>query len=174
MTQLALRSLFNALQDTSFPTELYQHTVGFDRLFDDLRRNISYISESAANYPPHNIRKVGENLYALDIAVAGFRQSDLKITVEKQVLCVIGNKPTRGLLESDKLCRLPYESEQEYLYRGLAFRAFDKRIPLVETAEVRTASLEDGILTIMIENVLPEKDRSRSIPISNTPTTATL
>lgn len=160
MTQLALRSLFNALQDQSFPTELYQHTVGFDRMFDDLRRNISYVSESATNYPPHNIRKVGENVYALDIAVAGFRQSDLEITVEKQVLSIVGTKPTSS-------------SEPEYLYRGLALRSFEKRIPLVETAEVQSASLEDGILTITVENVLPEKDRKRSIPISNTLTAIT-
>jgi molecular chaperone IbpA len=155
MTQLALRSLFNALQDHSVPAELYQHTVGFDRLLDDLRRNISYVNESTTNYPPHNIRKVGEHLYALDIAVAGFRESDLQITVEKQVLSIVGTKPAPS-------------AEQEYLYRGLALRSFEKHIPLVETAEVRNASLEDGILTITVENVLPEKDRKRTIPISQT------
>lgn len=155
MTQLALRSLFNILQDQSFPTELYQHTVGFDRMFDDLRGNISDVIESSTNYPPHNIRKIGENRYALDIAVAGFRKSDLEITVEKQVLSVVGTKPSKS-------------SEQEYLYRGLALRSFEKRIPLVETAEVRDASLEDGILTIIVENVLPEKDRKRTIKIAET------
>lgn len=151
MTQLALRSLFHALQD---PTELYQHTVGFDRLFDDLRGNISQVIESSTNYPPHNIRKVKDNVYALDIAVAGFRKSDIEITVEKQVLSVVGTKPKTG--------------EQEYLYRGLALRSFEKHIPLVETAEVREASLEDGILTIIVENVLPEKDRKRKIAIADT------
>lgn len=159
MTQLALRSLVHALEESSFPTELYQHTVGFDRLFDDLRRNVAYVSESTTNYPPHNIRKIGENLYALDLAVAGFRKGDLSITVEKQVLTITGTKPTPS-------------SEQEYLYRGLALRSFEKRIPLVETAEVRDAALEDGILTITVENVLPEKDRKRTIAIRNRSTIA--
>lgn len=154
MTQLALRTLINALQEPSFPTELYQHTVGFDRLFDDLRRNIAHVADSTSNYPPHNIRKISDNVYALDLAVAGFRKSDITISVEKQVLTITGSNTAS-------------RPETEYLYRGLAMRSFEKRIPLVETAEVREASLEDGILTIVVENVLPEKQRKRSIPITS-------
>lgn len=154
MTQLALRSFFNALQDP-YPTELTQYTVGFDRLFDDIRSQLQQVSSTQTSYPPHNIRKVEDNLYALDIAVAGFKSSDLEISVEKQVLTVKGARPAT-------------EETSSYLYRGLALRSFEKRIPLVETAEVRDAALEDGILTIIVENVIPEKEKKRLITIQST------
>lgn len=152
MTQLALRSFLNTLQDP-FPTELAQFTVGFDRLFDDLRTQFSVVDERHTAYPPHNIRKVKENVYALDLAVAGFQQSDLEIAVDKQVLIIKGTKPD-------------VKEDQHYLYRGLALRSFEKRIPLVDTAEVRGASLEHGILTVIVENVIPEKDKKRLIAIT--------
>lgn len=152
MTQLALRSLFNNLHD--YPTELTQFTVGFDRLFDDIRSQLSFVPETTQTYPPHNIRKVKENVYALDVAVAGFKRTDLEISVEKQVLTIKGVK-------SDT------QTDTEYLYRGLAQRSFEKRIPLVDTAEVREASLEDGILTVLVENVVPEKERKKVISIAS-------
>lgn len=153
MTQLALRSFFNALQDP-YPTELTQYTVGFDRLFDGIRTQLQEVSSTQTSYPPHNIRKVEDNLYALDIAVAGFKSADLEIAIEKQVLTVRGTRP-------------PTDDSDSYLYRGLALRSFEKRIPLVETAEVREASLEDGILTIIVENVIPEKEKKRLITIQS-------
>lgn len=155
MTQLALRSFLTALQDP-FPTELAQFTVGFDRLFDDIRTQFSAsdVRWNAA-YPPHNIRKLKENVYALDFAVAGFQKNNLEISVEKQILVIKGHKPE-------------VKEEQQYLYRGLALRSFEKHIPLVETAEVRSASLEDGILTVTVENVIPEKEQKRLITITPT------
>lgn len=151
MTQMAVRSLFNALQ--SLPNDLTHYTVGFGDLFDGIRTQLEQVNHTA--YPPHNIRKVGDHRYALDIAVAGFKRSDLEIAVEKQVLIIKGTKPETTETE-------------DYVYRGLALRSFDKRIPLVETAEVREASLDDGILTIIVENVIPEKEKKRLIPIQST------
>ena len=154
MTQLALRSLFNALQDP-YPTELTQYTVGFDRLFDDIRSQLEQVSSSSTTYPPHNIRKVKDHVYALDLAVAGFKQTDIEVSVEKQVLTIKGTKPESS-------------SKDEYVYRGLALRSFEKQIPLVDTAEVRDAWIEDGILTVIVENVIPEKARKKLIKVSST------
>lgn len=154
MTQLALRSLFNNLHD--YPTELTQFTVGFDRLFDNIRSQLSYVPESNQSYPPHNIRKIHENVYALEMAVAGFKQSDIDISVERQVLTITGTKPETT-------------ADKKYLYRGLASRSFQKQFPLVDTAEVREAWLEDGILTIVVENVIPEKERKKTITIGTSP-----
>lgn len=154
MTQLALRSLFNALQDP-YPTELTQYTVGFDRLFDNIRSQLEQVSQSQTSYPPHNIRKVKDHLYALDIAVAGFKIADIEVAVEKQVLTIKGTKPDSS-------------ANKDYLYRGLALRSFEKQIPLVDTAEVRDAWIEDGILTVLVENVIPEKARKKLIKVSAT------
>jgi len=151
MTQLALRSFFNALQDP-YPTELTQYTVGFDRLFDDIRTQLQQVSSTQTNYPPHNIRKLKEHVYALDIAVAGFRESDIEVSVEKQVLTIKGTKPETSTTD-------------DYVYRGLALRSFEKHIPLAETIEVCDAALEHGILTIIVENVIPEKEKKRLITI---------
>lgn len=154
MTQLALRSLFSALQDP-YPAELTQYTVGFDRLFDDIRTQLQQVSSPQTTYPPHNIRKLKDHVYALDIAVAGFKQADIEVSVEKQVLTIKGTKPESS-------------THDDYLYRGLALRSFEKQIPLVDTAEVRDAWIEDGILTVLVENVIPEKARKKLIKVSAT------
>lgn len=154
MTQLALRSFFNALQDP-YPTELTQYTVGFDRLFDDIRSQLQQVNAAQTTYPPHNIRKVKDDVYALDIAVAGFKQANIEVSVEKQVLTIKGTKPETSTTD-------------DYLYRGLALRSFEKQIPLVDTAEVRDAWIEDGILTVLVENVIPEKSRKKLIKVSST------
>jgi molecular chaperone IbpA len=153
MTQLALRSLFNILQN--HPTELTQYTVGFDRLFDDIRSQLQQVSSSTPTYPPHNIRKVKDHVYALDIAVAGFKHADIEVSVEKQVLTIKGTKSESS-------------AKDDYLYRGLALRSFEKQIPLVDTAEVRDAWIEDGILTVLVENVIPEKARKKLIKVAST------
>lgn len=155
MTQIALRSFIDNFYN-HFPEEIAQSTVGFDRLFNDVLTQLSHVSDIKQSYPPHNIRRVTdkENVYALDIAVAGFKPSDIEVSVEKQVLTIKGTKPST----SDK---------DVYVYRGLAMRSFEKHIPLVDTAEVIDARLEDGILTILVQNVVPEKSRKKVIPVGD-------
>lgn len=152
MTQVNLRAFIDSFRNTTFPAEFYQHTIGFDRLFNDLSTAAHYVVEQSS-YPPHNIRDLGENQYAIEIAVAGFKPEDLEVSIEKQVLSIKGTRPeSRGV-------------EQKYVHRGLALRSFEKHIPLVESIEIKNVELEHGMLTIYVENVVSEKEKRRMIPI---------
>jgi molecular chaperone IbpA len=130
---------------------LFRSTVGFDRLFDLMD---SY-AEQSSGYPPYNIERSDETHYRITLAVAGFGEKDLNIEVKEGVLTVIGQKD-----ESDKT------EQGSYLYQGIAGRAFERRFQLAEHVEVRAAKLENGLLHVDLERMIPEEKKPRRIAIS--------
>ena len=133
-------------------TPLYRSSVGFDRLASLINSAMSAESASTG-YPPYNIEVVEDNRYSITLAVAGFSQSDLDIQVEKGVLTVSGKKDNK--------------TERDYLYQGIADRAFERKFNLADFVEVRGASLKDGILTIDLVKEIPEEMKPRTIEISD-------
>jgi molecular chaperone IbpA len=134
---------------------LYNRTVGFETLFDEIDRFLnSADTVKESTFPPHNIVRVEENKYVVELAVAGFKKEDIEISVQDNVLTVKGNKQAA-------------EKTTEYLYKGIGTRSFTKTISLAETVEVRGAQLKDGILLIGLENVIPEHKKPRTIAISD-------
>jgi molecular chaperone IbpA len=131
-------------------TPLYRSTVGFDRLFD-LIGGSGFDAESTA-YPPYNIERLGDNEYRITMAVAGFSQDELKIDVKEQSLTVRGEKK-------------PEEKGREFLHRGIAARAFERRFQLADHVEVRGADLKDGLLHIDLVRNVPERLKPRTISI---------
>jgi molecular chaperone IbpA len=130
----------------------YRTSIGVDRLFD---RILSQMDTAATNnYPPYNILKITDTRFELQLAVAGFRQGDLEITVKDGVLTIQGQR-NEDLLEG-----------QEYLYHGIGTRRFSRTWPLGEYVEVREAAVENGILTVTLEQVLPENARPKTIAIT--------
>lgn len=129
---------------------LLPSTVGFDRIFNVFENMVT----EKSNFPHHNISKTSENNYVVELAVAGFSQDDIDIEITDGVLNIRGSK-------EDK-------TEVEYLYRGIATRSFHKSIRLADTVEVRGADLENGILKVYLENVLPEEKKPVKIPIGKT------
>lgn len=132
---------------------LYRSTVGFDRLFtmlDSLGQ-----PEQAQTYPPYNIERTGETAYRITMAVAGFDESELSIEAHAQVLTVKGEKA-----EEDKA------EQSEFLYRGIAKRAFERRFQLADHVEVQSASLKNGLLHIDLLRNIPEAMKPRRISIS--------
>lgn len=131
----------------------YRTSIGVDRLFD---RIISQIDTAASNnYPPYNIVKTGESTFELHLAVAGFSQEELSITVKDGMCTITGERAERALPEG-----------HEYFYQGISARRFVRTWPLGEYVEVREAALSDGILTVRFEQVLPESARPKTIAIS--------
>lgn len=130
---------------------LYRSTVGFDRLFD-LLDNVSGFEGEAVAYPPYNIERLDENEYRITMAVAGFTQDDIKIDVKEQSLTIRGDKK-------------PEEKERQFLHRGIAARAFERRFQLADHVEVRGADLKDGLLHIDLVRNVPERLKPRTIPI---------
>lgn len=131
---------------------LYRSTVGFDRLFSML--DTLGNPETAQTYPPYNIERTGENAYRITMAVAGFEDRELSLESRENVLTVKGEKAET-------------ENEgSEYLHRGIAGRAFERRFQLAEHVEVKGASLKNGLLHIDLLRVVPEAMKPRRIEIS--------
>lgn len=125
--------------------------IGFDTMFDQMERR--YGNSVNNNYPPHNILRLGDNDYAIQLAVTGFAKSEISVTVEDNVLIVKGESMTTD-----------YEPEQ-YLHRGLATRDFSKEFPLAEHIEVSGAEIANGMLTIKLIRNVPESAKPKVIDI---------
>lgn len=125
-------------------------TIGFDRLLDQLGTLAE--PDTGDNYPPYNIEKLGEDRYRVALAVAGFTDNELSVTVEANQLTVSGKK-TDG-------------DQKDILYRGIAHRPFIRRFSLADYVVVKDAKLSSGLLTIELERQLPETMKPRRIAIN--------
>jgi len=134
---------------TRFAT-LYPQFVGFDQLFNELERLVEGSHQTRnTSFPPHNIIKVDDNRYIVEMAVAGFGEDEVSVEIQDGTLIVKGEK-------SDK-------TEVNYVYRGIGTRSFTKSIRLNDTIEVRGAQFKDGILKIGLENIIPEHKKPRKV-----------
>jgi molecular chaperone IbpA len=125
-------------------------TIGFDRLLDQLGTLAE--PDTGDNYPPYNIEKLGEDRYRVALAVAGFTDNELSVTVEANQLTVSGKK-TDG-------------DQKDILYRGIAHRPFIRRFSLADYVVVKDAKLSNGLLTVELERQLPETMKPRRIAIN--------
>ena len=139
---------------------LYKMSVGFDRLFDEMFTNP--VNISASGYPPYNVARVTNKeteaqTYEITIAVAGFTENDIDITVEDKHLKVEGKS---AVLAED------VNSTVEYIHKGIAERNFQRTFRLAEHVEVQTATHKDGILKIVLFLNVPEEAKPKKISIS--------
>ena len=131
---------------------LYRSSIGFDRmgsLLDSALRS----EKTTGGYPPYDIEVRGDNQYAITLAVAGFEQNELDIQVEKGVLTVRGKK------DEDN-------SGRNYLYQGIANRAFERKFNLADHVEVSGADMNNGLLTVQLLKEIPEAMKPKSIEIN--------
>jgi molecular chaperone IbpA len=136
--------------DAQVINQLNRALIGFDRMFDTVEQR----AINTTGYPPHNIVRLDENLYCIEMAVAGFKKSEVQVEVEDNTLTVRGTSGT------------PNESAtREYLHRGLSSRDFVRSFPLAEHMVVNDAKIENGVLTINIERIVPEALKARVIDI---------
>jgi molecular chaperone IbpA len=124
--------------------------IGFDRVLDQLETLAE--PEPGDNYPPYNIEKVGDDRYRVALAVAGFSDNELNITVEANQMTVSGKKAD--------------SEDATVLYRGIAHRPFIRRFSLADFVVVKDAKLSNGLLTIDLERQLPETMKPRRIAIN--------
>lgn len=128
---------------------LFRSTVGFDRMFDLM----DSMADQGQGYPPYNIERSDDTHYRISLAVAGFAEKDLNVEVRDGVLTVTGRREDAP------------EDPARYLYQGIAGRSFERRFQLAEYVEVRDAKLENGLLHIDLERVVPEEKKPRQILI---------
>ena len=129
---------------------LFRSSVGFDRLSRLIEASQT---TDAVTYPPYNIEKLDENAYRVTLAVAGFGEGDVDITVENNALTVKGKAQ-------------PETEGSQYLHRGIAGRAFERRFQLAEHVEVETARLVNGLLHIELVRRIPEALKPRKIEVT--------
>ena len=134
---------------------LFRHSVGFDR-FDDLINN-ALRADQSGGYPPYDIIRDADGRYRIVMAVAGFRESELNITVQENELRVSGRVE---LAAND-------EEGRTWLHRGIARRAFERTFRLADHVRVTGAALKDGLLTVHLEQVVPEEAKPRMVPIQS-------
>lgn len=133
-------------------TPLLRTTVGFDRLARTLD---SLAADTAPSYPPYNIEKLDDDAYSITMAVAGFSEDDLDITVQENQLTVKG-----------KIFADAEVAQRQFLHRGIAERAFERSFSLADHIKVADAKLENGLLHIALIREVPEEAKPRTIPIA--------
>ena len=138
---------------TSFDlTPFYRNTIGVDRLFDRITQQIDHAA--GTNYPPYNIVETGENLYEIQVAVAGFTQGEVSINVKDGELIITGEK-TESVPEG-----------HIYRHQGISARKFIRTFSLGDYVEVQSATSKDGILTVKLERIVPESAKPKTIAIT--------
>jgi len=132
--------------------KLTPYAVGFDRVFDQLNTYVNN-NVTSTGFPPYNIRKDGEYNFVIEMALAGFSKKDIEVEVEDGTLSI------RSVKEDTS------EADNE-IYRGIAYRKFVRKFTLAESVVVNGANLENGMLTIDLERVVPEEKKPRIITVN--------
>lgn len=135
---------------------LYRSTVGFDRLAG-LLDNVLTNDVSTQSYPPYNIEKTGDDAYRITVAVAGFTDNELNIEAKDGQLVISGKKAS----ETDE--------QTQYLHRGIATRAFERRFQLADHVRATAAATENGLLHVDLVREVPEALKPRKIEIGAAP-----
>ena len=131
-------------------SSLFHATIGFD----DIARILNNFanSEQANTYPPYNISKIDDYTYRISIALAGFEINDINIILEKDILTIKSSRKKKNISEN-------------FLYKGIAFRAFEKKFQLADNIKIKEATLKNGLLNIDLLKILPKEVKKEIINI---------
>ena len=130
--------------------QMQPFTIGFDDTLE-LMREAATMAAKSVSYPPYNIKQVKENQYVIEMAVAGFSKSDIEMTLD-------GNKLIIKAATKD-------EDNGDYLYKGIANRAFERTFTLADKVEIKDAELVNGMLKVWLENMVKAQDAIKKITI---------
>lgn len=136
---------------------LHRSFVGFDQLFEEIQR--SFQNGKPDNYPPHNIIRTGEHRYVIEMAVAGFLENELDIET-------VTNSYGQNILTIRGERNREDDDSWQYLHRGLATRNFERAFPLNDNVEILSAVVANGILTITLEQKVPETQKAKKVAIT--------
>ena len=132
---------------------LHRRFIGFDQFFNELERTFSTATKQD-NYPPYNIIRTSEHSFSIEVAVAGFAESELAVELRDRLLTVRGERKRDA------------DASWEYLHRGISGRNFERSFPLGDNVEIKSATVRDGILSIYLELIVPEEAKPKKIPIA--------
>jgi molecular chaperone IbpA len=130
--------------------------VGFDDQFNKLAKLHDEVTKNIPNYPPYNIRKVSDNKYTIELAIAGFAKQDVEVEFVDNKLIVTGKASD----DSDN---------DTFLWKGIANRAFTRTFVLDDQVEIQNAEMLNGMLKIFLERIIPEHKKPKKIEIDEKP-----
>ncbi|UYA57666.1 heat shock protein [Synechococcus phage S-CREM1] len=126
------------------------HTVGLDDVFHRLEA----MSGNNVNYPPYNLIKHDSSNFSIEIALAGFKPTEVEVSTEQNVLRVASKVEKR-------------DTERTYLYKGLSKRSFIRNWQLADDVEIKNVKFEDGLLVINLQRIIPEKQQRKVYEIAS-------
>jgi len=128
--------------------------VGFDDQFNKMAKIHDDLAKSIPNYPPYNIKKTGDNTYVIELAVAGFAKQDIEIELADGKMLIKGN------VHSDDA-----DSMDNFLFKGIANRAFTRTFALDDQIEVKDAEMFNGMLKVFLERIIPEHKKPKKVEV---------
>ena len=132
--------------------DMDKYFVGFDDQFNRLAKIHEDMSKNIPNYPPYNIKKTGDNTYVIEVALAGFSKQDIEIELNDGKVLIKGN------IHSD-------EAEDNFLFKGIANRAFTRSFALDDQIEIQNAEMFNGMLKVFLERIIPEHKKPKKVDI---------
>jgi len=128
--------------------------VGFDDQFNKMAKIHDDLTKSIPNYPPYNIKKTGDNTYVIEVAVAGFAKQDIEIELDNGKMIIKGNVQTA-------------DEEENFLFKGIANRAFTRTFALEDQIEVKDAEMFNGMLKVFLERIIPDHKKPKKIEVKD-------
>jgi molecular chaperone IbpA len=138
--------------------------VGFDKVAEKMAQVADQTAKLASNYPPYNLKKIDDNKYVIEMAVAGFCKQDIELELIEDKLVIKGNVQSGEEAEQDSKGEWTWP---QVLYQGLAMRPFTRQFNLADNVEIRGAKLINGILKIGLEAIIPEHKKPKKINIED-------
>jgi molecular chaperone IbpA len=130
-------------------------SIGFDNLFNDFDRMLSFNSASINHYPPYNIRKLNDTDYIIELAVAGFGKKDIEVKSVENTLTIKSIDKKQEVLDED----------ERVLHQGISKRSFTRSFTVADDVVVKGADLKDGLLSVKLERIIPDEKKPKIIDI---------
>ena len=131
-------------------------SVGFDSIFDEFDRMLESSERYSSNYPPYNIHKLNENDYKIEVALAGYSKEDIELELKENTLTVRNKRDEKVVNDQNN----------GVIHKGISTRQFERSFTLSEDIKVKNVNLNNGLLNINLERIIPEEKKSRLIEIN--------
>ena len=157
-------------RDLSIFNTLRPFSIGFDDMFDQFENMLGNGGLTMqSNYPPYNIRKTGNDNYAIEVALAGFSKKDVEVEFEDNLLTVKTKKVNISKMSEEEAMNerksVREIENSEIIHKGISQRQFARSFTIADDVKVNGAELKDGLLTIACERIVPEYKKKKLIEI---------
>tara|TARA_B100001123_G_C15305626_1_gene1022594 strand:+ start:392 stop:835 length:444 start_codon:yes stop_codon:yes gene_type:complete len=145
-------------KNLSIWNSLRPYSIGFDSIFDEFDRMLESVDRGHinTNYPPYNIKKIDENNYFIEVALAGFSKEDIDVELKDNTLTV-RNKVKEKVIDGES---------NGVIHKGISTRQFERAFTIAEDIKVKNAELKNGLLLINLERIIPEEKKPRLIKVN--------